>query len=98
MLRSLSFRGIPSDVKLLRTIIWKVLLGYLPTETHKWEQNMKTQQKIYQDFTDELIVRPQLRPSEESAKQTEIGISYGAVTEHPLSNAKDSLWGQYFED
>ena len=20
------------------------------------------------------------------------------MTEHPLSNAKDSLWGQYFED
>lgn len=47
MLRSLSFRGIPSDVKFLRTIIWKVLIGYLPTETHKWEQHMKSQQKLY---------------------------------------------------
>ena len=42
MLRSLSFRGIPGDnIQLLRTIVWKVLIGYLPTETHKWETHMK---------------------------------------------------------
>ena len=42
MLRSLSFRGIPGDnLQLLRTIVWKVLIGYLPTETHKWETHMK---------------------------------------------------------
>jgi hypothetical protein len=37
MLRSLSFRGIPGELKLLRSVVWKVLIGYLPTETHKWE-------------------------------------------------------------
>ena len=47
MLRSLSFRGIPSEVKLLRSIVWKVLIGYLPTETHKWETHMKAQLKLY---------------------------------------------------
>ena len=67
MLRSLSFRGIPSDVKLLRTVVWKVLIGYLPTETHKWEPHMKAQLKLYQEFENELIVRPELRPSENQA-------------------------------
>ena len=42
MLRSLSFRGIPSEVKPLRSIVWKILIGYLPVETHKWDQHMKT--------------------------------------------------------
>jgi hypothetical protein len=40
MLRSLSFRGIPSDIKGLRPIVWKVLLGYLPRETAKWVEVM----------------------------------------------------------
>jgi hypothetical protein len=45
MLRSLAFRGIPCgqgdtggvNIKALRMIVWKVVIGYLPTETHKWE-------------------------------------------------------------
>jgi len=41
MIRSLSFRGIPSDIKGLRSIVWKVLIGYLPRETKKWEEIMK---------------------------------------------------------
>jgi hypothetical protein len=41
MLRSLAFRGIPSDLKALRPIIWKILLGFLPLETNKWEAFVK---------------------------------------------------------
>ena len=47
MLRSLAFRGIPGEVRSLRRIVWQILLGYLPYETHKWEQHLKTQKKIY---------------------------------------------------
>jgi len=36
MLRSLAFRGIPSEIKALRPVVWKVLMGYLPRETAKW--------------------------------------------------------------
>ena len=41
MLRSLSFRGVPSEVRGLRPIVWRVLLGYLPRETAKWEVFLK---------------------------------------------------------
>jgi len=41
MLRSLAFRGIPNEVSGLRPIVWRVLLGYLPRETAKWEQYLK---------------------------------------------------------
>jgi hypothetical protein len=41
MLRSLSFRGIPTEIKGLRSIAWKVLIAYLPRETKKWEETMK---------------------------------------------------------
>lgn len=37
MLRSLAFRGIPNEVRSLRRIVWQILIGYLPYETHKWE-------------------------------------------------------------
>lgn len=41
MLRNLSFRGIPSEIRSLRPIVWRVLLGYLPRETAKWEAFLK---------------------------------------------------------
>lgn len=41
MLRSLSFRGIPSEIRSLRPIIWRVLLNYLPKETSKWDSFVK---------------------------------------------------------
>jgi hypothetical protein len=48
MLRSLAFRGIPGEVRALRRIVWQILIGYLPYETHKWEQHLKNQKKIYE--------------------------------------------------
>jgi TBC1 domain family member 13 len=41
MLRSLAFRGVPSDVPGLRPIVWRVILGYLPRETSKWDAYLK---------------------------------------------------------
>jgi TBC1 domain family member 13 len=61
MLRSLSFRGIPEQPKILRMIVWKVLIGYLPTETHKWETHIKAQKAIYDQWENELIIKPKLR-------------------------------------
>jgi hypothetical protein len=60
MLRSLAFRGIPSEVTLLRPIVWRVLLGHLPKETAKWEQTMREQRVIYDDWKKDLIVEPYL--------------------------------------
>ena len=60
MLRSLSFRGIPSEVKGLRPIVWKVLLGFLPRETAKWEKVMMEQKEVYDGLKDDLIVIPDM--------------------------------------
>ena len=43
-------------------------------------------------------MKPVLRPSDEQAQVTDIGIDYGRVHEHPLNNSAQSLWGQYFVD
>ena len=50
MLRSLAFRGIPGNVRSLRRIVWQILIGYLPYETHKWETHLKQQKKIYEQW------------------------------------------------
>jgi len=60
MLRSLAFRGIPSEVPLLRPLVWRVLLGHLPKETARWEQAMREARTNYEDWKKDLIVEPYL--------------------------------------
>jgi hypothetical protein len=69
----------------------------LPYETHKWEQHFKTQKKIYEQWDQELIIRPSLRPEQEM-HETDLGKDYGNVSDHPLNNTNKSLWSQYFAD
>jgi len=91
MLRSLAFRGIPSEVRSLRKIVWQVLIGYLPVETHKWEMHIKQHKKIYDEWDTTLIIKPNLRPEPVKAV-TKIGNDYGAVADHPLNTHSSSLW------
>ena len=80
MLRSLSFRGIPSDIKGLRPIAWKVLIGYLPRETKKWDEVMKEQKKIYDSLKQDLIVIPDMDNPDNNNKNYK--------NDHPLSIQK----------
>ena len=84
MLRSLSFRGIPSEIKGLRPIIWKVLIGYLPRETGKWLSIMQENKKIYDGLKEDYIVIPDLDNPENNNKNY--------INDHPLSVKNDSLW------
>ena len=91
MLRSLAFRGIPNEVRSLRRIVWAVLIGYLPCETHKWEQHIKSHKKLYDDWESTLIIRPELRPNDPIGTSS-VGIEYGEVRDHPLNNESESKW------
>ena len=77
MLRSLSFRGIPSDIKGLRPLVWKILLGYLPRDTSKWEAVMNEQKKIYEGLKEDLIVIPDMENEDNNNKNY--------LNDHPLS-------------
>lgn len=90
MLRSLSFRGIPFEIKGLRPLVWKVLIGYLPRETADWLSVMKKQKEIYEGLIEDFIVIPDLDNPQNNNKNF--------VNDHPLSIAKKSLWNQYFTD
>jgi len=47
MLRSLTFRGIPGEVKSLRPTVWKVLLNYFSLVPAEWE---KTREAALADY------------------------------------------------
>ena len=53
---------------------------------------------MYQEWENELIIKPILRPNKEKAEKTEFGLTYGRVSEHPLNNESKSDWSRYFND
>ena len=59
---------------------------------------MKAQRKLYEEWENELIIKPILRPNKDNAEAINFGIDYGIVNEHPLNNSKKSDWGRYFND
>ena len=59
------FPGVPSEeVKGLRPILWRLVLGSLPTKTAEWTKIMEDNFKTYEDFKKELIVKPKLKDEE----------------------------------
>jgi hypothetical protein len=58
---------------------------------------LKNQKKIYEQWEQELIIRPNLRP-ESVVEETKVGKEYGLVSDHPLNKDNSSLWSRYFAD
>ncbi|CAH0401903.1 unnamed protein product [Chilo suppressalis] len=56
-LRKLAFNGIP-DEKGLRSVVWKILLHYIPHEKDARESTLKKKRQLYLQFIDEIIVTP----------------------------------------
>lgn len=49
-LRVLSFNGIPSMIKGLRPLIWKILLNYIGNKPDKWDQELEEKREIYETY------------------------------------------------
>lgn len=54
-LKKLSNLGVPDDIKGLRSLVWKLLLGYLPTDRTKWNSTIRNNIEIYEQFCNDLI-------------------------------------------
>lgn len=110
-LRRLACLGVPdgggTDV---RPLVWKLLLGYLPTERSLWPYELEKKRSQYSAYKDEFLLNPseKLRRIEESKlsrKKELTGERNGLLPrsevtneEHPLSFGKSSLWNQYFQE
>lgn len=53
-------QGLPDEGG-VRSVVWRVLLGYLPPEAEKWEGSLATSRASYQDLLKELILDPRDR-------------------------------------
>ena len=44
--------GLPDDIPILRSIIWKINLGYLPIDNEEWEKILEDKRNSYIDYKD----------------------------------------------
>ncbi|KAL8048462.1 hypothetical protein ABFX02_07G067900 [Erythranthe guttata] len=107
-LRKLASQGLPDGAG-IRATVWKLLLGYLPTDRSLWPSELAKKRSQYKQFKEELLMNPSeiTRRMEKSSLENhelEAGnpgfmsrseISHG---EHPLSLGKSSVWNQFFQE
>ena len=55
------FTGIPHHKE---PIVWRIILGALPSKTKDWDQTLENNLQTYEDFKKELIVKPKLKDEE----------------------------------
>lgn len=57
-LREICFGGVPDDVSGLRSLVWKILLRYLPSERSKWatstHENKETYEMLLKTYITEI--------------------------------------------
>ncbi|WVZ52044.1 hypothetical protein U9M48_003139 [Paspalum notatum var. saurae] len=110
-LRRLACLGVPDGGGAgVRPVVWKLLLGYLPTDRTLWPYELEKKRSQYSAYKEEFLLNPseKLRRIEETklSRRKELNIERIGylprlkVTneEHPLSSGKSSLWNQYFQD
>lgn len=67
-LRRLSSFGVPNDCS-LRPIAWRVLLGYLPLDTSKWQNVLDRDRSLYRTLVNELFVQSDDYPFEDEGRK-----------------------------
>lgn len=55
MICSLSFHGIPDEIRALRALYWRIILGYLPENKSKWNQLIENNRVVYESFVEDFI-------------------------------------------
>ncbi|XP_059651450.1 uncharacterized protein LOC132299035 [Cornus florida] len=108
-LRRLASQGIPDGAG-IRSTVWKLLLGYLPSDRGLWSSELAKKRSQYKLFKEELLMNPseitrkldttvslekEEPKSEGSGLLSRLEITHG---EHPLSLGKTSVWNQFFQD
>ncbi|OIW19195.1 hypothetical protein TanjilG_04938 [Lupinus angustifolius] len=108
-LRRLACQGIP-DSPGIRSIVWKLLLGYLPPNHGLWSSELANKRSQYKQFKDDILMNPSEitrrmynstscdTDDAEWKSRTILSRSEIPHGEHPLSLGKTSVWNQFFQD
>lgn len=67
-LRRLSSQGVPDDCT-LRPLAWRILLGYLPLDTSKWQSTVDRDRALYRNLVNELFVSSDEHPFDEEGEK-----------------------------
>lgn len=86
-LRSLCFTGIPDEINGVRSIIWKLLLGYIPYNRSDWASVLESNRKIYWEFVEEFI-------SSKKEKLDPSVIDYILNRDSPVKQSKKEFDGE----
>uniref|UniRef100_A0A1J3GZI0 TBC1 domain family member 13 n=1 Tax=Noccaea caerulescens TaxID=107243 RepID=A0A1J3GZI0_NOCCA len=108
-LRKIASQGLPDDAG-IRSIVWKLLLGYLSPDRSLWSSELAKKRSQYKQFKEELLMNPSevTRKMDKSKGGDSIDakiesprvLSRSAITheDHPLSLGTTSLWNNFFKD
>ncbi|KAK7247093.1 hypothetical protein RIF29_41970 [Crotalaria pallida] len=108
-LRRLACQGIP-DSPGIRSIVWKLLLGYLPPDRGLWSSELANKRSQYKQFKDDILMNPSeitrrmynstSCETDDAKCESRTLLSRSEIPhgEHPLSLGKTSVWNQFFQD
>ena len=88
-LQQLSMKGVLDEDNNLRSITWKVLLGYIGLNTEKWEDELDTKRMEYDEIKKKYTQPITIANEQKKKKKT---------FDHPLSTTSTSIWNQHFKD
>ncbi|KAF3553594.1 hypothetical protein F2Q69_00015770 [Brassica cretica] len=108
-LRKIASQGLPDDAG-IRSLVWKLLLGYLSPDRSLWSSELAKKRSQYKQFKEELLMNPSevTRKMEKSKGgdsndpkvESPGALSRSEITheDHPLSLGTTSLWNNFFKD
>jgi len=96
VIQSLSFHGIPDEIKGLRSLGWRLLLGYLHKDKSKWASILDQNLKNYESFIKEFLVYK--NKENQNVSKNPNSINFVSVKDHPLNKSKESDWNILFKD
>ena len=95
-------KGVPEEEGCLRSLVWQLLLGYLPARREEWRETIKAKSIEYSKFCHDLILDMQAIettiPENELEDESGLARQQIGAQDHPLSTTTDSRWRVYFED
>ena len=49
--------GLPDDLPMLRSLIWKINFDYLPINSEEWSNVLQTQRKLYEFYKEQFLIK-----------------------------------------
>ncbi len=96
-LRKIVFEGIPDEFINFRSLIWKIMLNYLPLNCKLWEETFNKKREEYIELKEKYLIQLNLNSEEQKEMEKYKKKNKKKINDHPLSDTYNSVWKNYFE-